>query len=87
MLDLKNALKNEKIIGASIDVHGLPAGKIGKDLQKEENVYLTPHIAGWTNSFWEKNCEVLNFNIKKFKGGKFSEMKNLIYENGKEAIF
>ena len=83
--DLKNAVKEKKISGATIDVHGLPGGKISAELQDEELFILTPHIGGWTNSFWKKNYEILDHNIKIFQNGSLNEMHNLLYENGNEV--
>ena len=83
--DLKNAIKDKKISGASIDVHGLPGGEIASELQDEELIILTPHIAGWTNSFWKKNFNILDHNIKKFLNESLCEMHNLLYENGNEV--
>tara|TARA_E500000081_G_C6127844_1_gene351862 strand:+ start:245 stop:1243 length:999 start_codon:yes stop_codon:yes gene_type:complete len=83
--DIKNAFKDGKISGATIDVHGLPGGKIAPDLLEEEFFSLTPHIAGWTNTFWKRNYEILNHNIKIFLNENILEMHNLIYENGNEV--
>ena len=80
--DLYNAAVSGKIWGASIDVHGLPGGKISKKFSDLDNFFLTPHIAGWTNKFWFENERLIDQNIAYFVNNEFSRMKNALYIQG-----
>jgi len=80
--DVICALKNGIIRGASIDVHGLKAGMIQDSVLNLKNVHITPHIAGWTNNFWDNQSEIILNNIGKAIIGKYEDMTNLIYLKG-----
>ena len=80
--DLFNAAMSGKIWGASIDVHGLPGGKMTKEFNNLDNFFLTPHIAGWTNKFWIKNEKFIDQNITHFLNNDYSRMKNVLYIQG-----
>ncbi|HUH52275.1 MAG TPA: 2-hydroxyacid dehydrogenase [Flavobacterium sp.] len=69
-IDLVNALKNQKILGAGLDVleyeklsfEKIDTKDIPEDLQylfKADNVLLTPHIAGWTYESHQKLAQVI----------------------------
>ncbi len=76
--DLVNAIKQGKILGAGLDVleneklHTLtPTQKDDFDfLTHQPNVYLTPHVAGWTHESYLRINEVLVKKIKDFKENK-----------------
>lgn len=82
---ISKAIIKKKIIGATIDVHGTSDGIIPKTY-KGLNVKLTPHIAGWSNSFWDENMKIINFNLKQFKNNTFFKMKNLKFIFGRECL-
>jgi len=74
--DLVSALKNEKVLGACLDVleyekvsfENLNKSELPADftyLTKAENVILTPHVAGWTKESYIKLSEVLADKILK----------------------
>ena len=50
--DLLHFIKCNLLSGASIDVHGLPNGRIQKNVLENKMINLTPHISGWTTNFW-----------------------------------
>jgi D-3-phosphoglycerate dehydrogenase len=70
--DLLNAIKNEKVLGAALDVlefEGTNLQLEQKDnliynrLIQEDRVMLTPHIAGWTKESYYKLSKVLSNKI------------------------
>jgi D-3-phosphoglycerate dehydrogenase len=70
--DLIEALKNKKILGAGLDVLENEKLATFSNTQKEEfefltqqnNVIITPHVAGWTFESYERINEVLVNKIK-----------------------
>ncbi len=84
--DLIHALNSQKIWGASLDVFGLPGGEIDKEFRGISNIRLTPHISGWTKHFWKEMESIILFNSKKyFTKNNLSEMKNLLFKEGKQV--
>ena len=79
---LYSLLKNKKILGASIDVWGLPNGAIPSEFHNLQNIKISPHISGWTKNFWINQEKLLTFNINQFAKNKEDRMKNLKYLNG-----
>ncbi len=75
-------LDRRKIMGASIDVWGLPNGKIPSDFYNLQNIKITPHISGWTKNFWINQEKLLSHNINQFRNNREEKMKNLKYLNG-----
>ena len=69
-------------MGASIDVWGLPNGKIPSDFYNLQNIKITPHISGWTKNFWINQEKLLSHNINQFRNNREEKMKNLKYLNG-----
>ena len=41
-----------------------------------ENVIITPHIAGWSNNYWNKQIDLFRDNLKRYE--KSEEMLNTI---------
>ena len=71
--DLIDALENDVIAGAGIDVFSSssyvnPSTPLRQDspLLDLENVILTPHIAGLTNQYWDKECALFIDNLTRF---------------------
>ena len=65
--DLIEALKNKKISGAALDVvQNEPIKKILSFL-KLNNLIITPHIAGITNDYWDKQYQLFSKNLKILK--------------------
>lgn len=77
-----NLIENGNLRGASIDVFGLPGGKISENLSGSDKISLTPHISGWTSVFWEKQKEILEHNINCFKNNEYEYMKNIVFLKG-----
>ena len=83
--DIRLAALEGKIWGASLDVHGLQGGKISKDFIDLPNFFLTPHISGWTNKFWQKNSILVKYNLEKFSKESFAEMRNIKFIEGERV--
>jgi phosphoglycerate dehydrogenase-like enzyme len=66
---LVEALKQEKILGAELDVYGREP--VGRDnpLLKLENVVLTPHIAGHAYEGWFRRIRFAWENIQRVVAG------------------
>lgn len=80
--DLVEALQNGWIGGAGLDVfekeQKLPKSPLNDDspLWDMENVIITPHIAGWSNNYWNKQINLFRENLKRYE--RFEEMTNVI---------
>jgi phosphoglycerate dehydrogenase-like enzyme len=85
--DLIYALKKNIIAGAGLDVFSSssyvnPATPLNPDspLLGLENVILTPHVAGLTNQYWDRECTLFMENLELFCDG--GKIKNeVIIEN------
>jgi phosphoglycerate dehydrogenase-like enzyme len=86
--DLLSVLKNNVISGAGIDVFS-SASYVNPSLPLRsdspfmglDNVILTPHIAGLTNRYWDKECALFLENLERFRNG-----KDLVNEIFKEQL-
>ncbi len=80
--DLVEALQNNWIGGAGLDVfeneQKLPKSPLNDDspLWDMNNVIITPHIAGWSNDYWNKQISLFRDNLKRYEESK--EMLNII---------
>ncbi len=80
--DLVIALRNDWIGGAGLDVfeneQKLPKSPLNDDspLWDMDNVIITPHIAGWSNDYWNKQVSLFRENLKRYE--KSEEMLNII---------
>ena len=69
--DLVEALHNNWIGGAGLDVfeneQKLPKSPLNDDslLWDMNNVIITPHIAGWSNDYWNKQIRLCRDNLKR----------------------
>lgn len=75
--DLIKALQQEIIAGAGLDVfrsssYVNPAVPLypNSPLWKLDNAILTPHVAGLTNQYWEKECALFFKNLQRFRDRK-----------------
>ena len=75
--DLVNVLENKGIYGAGIDVFSSssyvnPSSPLHPDspFLSLDNVILTPHVAGLTKRYWEKECTLFLENLEKFGNGR-----------------
>ena len=75
---LYNALKRKKIAGAGLDVFKNEPLKANSQLLKLDNTLITPHIAGLSSNYWDKQASLFENNLKCFLYGKRKKMKNLV---------
>ena len=74
--DLIEALKNKKISGAALDVVQNEPIKKNSQFLKLNNLIITPHIAGITNDYWDKQYQLFSKNFKNFKTSK--KLQNIV---------
>lgn len=74
--DLIEALTEEIIAGAGLDVFEIEPLPENSPLWNLQNVILTPHIAGYSDKYWSMACQLFNDNLNKFLTNK--KMRNLI---------
>ena len=75
---LIEALQNNEIAGAGLDVfENEPLSKFSP-LLKMENTILTPHVAGLTQSYWENQFNLFVNNLKYFLDDNIPKMENII---------
>lgn len=67
--DLVVALKNGEIGGAGLDVFEIEPLPITSELWQIPEVIITPHIAGLTNRYWEKQTKLFEENLNKYMRG------------------
>ena len=63
---LAHALRERKIAGAALDVfekEPLPAESPLWDL---ENLLITPHTAGLTDKLWDRHCQLISENLRRY---------------------
>lgn len=75
--DLIDALENDVIRGAAIDVTDPEPLPDGHRLWKTKNVIVTPHVSGASTSYSQRVLEILNYNLTRFsKGEKLTNRVN-----------
>ncbi len=74
--DLIEVLKNKKISGAALDVVQNEPIKKNSQFLKLNNLIITPHIAGITNDYWDKQYQLFSKNFKNFKTSK--KLQNIV---------
>ncbi len=74
--DLADALNNERIAGAGLDVLAVEPASIDNPLPKAKNCYITPHIAWATKESRTRLMHIASENIKAFLNGKPQNVVN-----------
>lgn len=77
--DLIQALKNDLIGGAALDVFDTEPLPEESDLWGHPNVIVTPHNAGSTSQYWTRCAEIFVQNCKLFQNGKYDQMNNRVF--------
>ena len=75
---LIHALKNEIIAGAGLDVFENEPISESSPLWDMKNVILSPHVAGLSNGYWERQAELFVFNLMCYLEKNNTSMKNLV---------
>ena len=74
--DLVQALQDQTIAGAGLDVFEKEPLSADSPLLRLSEVIITPHIAGLTNRYWERECALFKENVRRYKRGE--KLLNLI---------
>jgi phosphoglycerate dehydrogenase-like enzyme len=77
-VDLAQALRNNTIRGAALDVFESEPLPAESELWSLPNVIISPHLAGLNSSYPESIMPLLTKNISLFLAGKQNEMTNII---------
>ena len=75
--ELVRALASGEIAGAGLDVFEIEPLSPESQLWSLENVIITPHVGGLSNTYWKKQLELFSFNLDHFLKGDYEKMKNI----------
>ena len=71
-------LKTKKILGAALDVFENEPLKRNSEFFKLNNVFITPHVAGVSKNYWNKQIHLFDHNLSCFLKNKYKSMKNRV---------
>ena len=74
------ALQNDEIAGAGLDVFSAEPLTPKSPLWNMKNVILSPHIAGLSSSYWDRQAELFMYNLWCYLEGDNEIMRNIIVE-------
>jgi D-2-hydroxyacid dehydrogenase (NADP+) len=75
---LIEALRSGEIAGAGLDVFAVEPLPADSPLWGMDNVFITPHIAGRSESYNERALEVVVVNLERYLAGAVGELRNVI---------
>jgi phosphoglycerate dehydrogenase-like enzyme len=75
---LISALENKKIAGAGLDVFAQEPLSKSSPLWNMESVILSPHVAGLSNGYWDRQADLFMNNLKYYLEGNKKFMRNLV---------
>jgi D-2-hydroxyacid dehydrogenase (NADP+) len=75
---LIEALRSGEIAGAGLDVFATEPLPADSPLWDMDNVFITPHIAGRSESYNERALEVVVYNLQRYLAGAVGELRNVI---------
>lgn len=67
--DLIAALRDKAIAGAGLDVFEHEPLSFDSELWNLPNAVITPHIAGLSNKYWDRECALFCANLKRYTQG------------------
>jgi len=73
------ALKNKQITGAGLDVFAQEPLTYSSPLWSMDNVMLSPHIAGLSNGYWDRQANLFMHNLKCYLNNDNNSMYNITY--------
>jgi len=76
--DLIQAIKNDLIGGAALDVFDTEPLPTDSDLWDHPKVIITPHNAGSTSQYWRRCAEIFASNFELFQNEEYDNMDNRI---------
>jgi phosphoglycerate dehydrogenase-like enzyme len=77
------ALKSNRIAGAGLDVFSQEPLDKESQLFSMENVVLSPHIAGLSSGYWNRQGELFIENLKCYLENNYVSMRNIVDSNYK----
>jgi D-2-hydroxyacid dehydrogenase (NADP+) len=75
---LIEALRSGEIAGAGLDVFAVEPLPADSPLWDMDNVFITPHIAGRSETYNERALEVVVVNLERYLAGAVDELRNVI---------
>ena len=72
------ALKSKRIAGAGLDVFAQEPLSKSSPLWSMENVILSPHVAGLSKGYWDRQADLFMYNLKLYLEGNKKMMRNLV---------
>ena len=75
--DLLKALNNKILRKAILDVTTIEPLSKDSLIYKNKNIFLTPHIAAFSPTYWELEEKLFRYNLKCYQNNEISKMKNL----------
>ena len=72
------ALKNKNITGAGLDVFAQEPLTSSSPLWNMENVILSPHVAGLSKGYWDRQANLFMYNLKRYLENDSNSMDNVI---------
>jgi len=80
------ALENKQIMGAGLDVFAHEPLTHNSPLWKMENVILSPHVAGLSKGYWDRQADLFIKNLMLYLEGDNASMHNIVNMNPKGTI-
>lgn len=75
---LVTALQEKRIAGAALDVFAMEPLPEDHILWSMDNVFITPHLAGFHDEYPQRALPILKHNVQKFIDGDFAAMINIV---------
>ena len=66
---LEDALRNQRIAGAALDVFEHEPLPADSPLWALDNLLITPHTAGLTDKLWHRHYELFSANLGRYRRG------------------
>jgi phosphoglycerate dehydrogenase-like enzyme len=66
---LVDALRNQRIAGAALDVFDREPLPSDSPLWAVENLLITPHTAGLTEKLWQRHYQLFSENVRSYCAG------------------
>lgn len=77
--DLFQALTQQKLLGAGLDVFESEPLSPANPLLSLDNVIASPHIAGLSQTYWDKQVALFRWNLDCYLAGRTAEMRNRVF--------
>ena len=75
---LLKAIDKKNIIAAALDVFESEPLNNNSMLLKNQNIYITPHIAGLDSNYWKRQLDLFTHNLEYYMLNEYLSLKNKI---------